>query len=293
MPEQTQRDVCILCGNGSFAQAVNQARVHSNVRRWHDHWTTVWRCGSCGSLHSLERLELAPFYEAYPYSQRVLDNWTRTVFRHHLRRLKRHGLCQESRVLDYGCSQGLFVNFLRDSGIQQVVGYDPYVAEFSSADVLNEQFDLVLAQDVIEHVEDPRDLFRLLTELVRPGGLLCIGTPRADGIDLSDPEQSIHSLHTPFHCHILSEQALQGLAAEHHLLVERLYRRHIFDTLVPFVNWTFIHDYLGKLDNTLDAGFETPSMRTILTSPHLIAMGLFGYFRPIRSEMLALIRKPG
>ena len=126
---------------------------------------------------------------------------------------------------------------------------------------------------------------------VRADGILCIGTPRADGIDLGNTERFIHSLHQPYHVHILSEAALQELASKHGLSIERLYRRHIFDTPIPFVNWTFILAYLKMLDNTLDAGFESPSNFKILSSPRALFMGLFGFWFPVRSELLALFRK--
>lgn len=287
----TVRDRCRLCGQGRFADATEVAQVHSNVRRWKDHFSTVWRCPVCGSLHSLETVDLGPFYAAYPFGQRRLDPFTRRVFSRYLGHLRKAGVTANSTVLDYGCGSGLLLDYLAETGIRSVSGYDAYVPQFDDPTVLERKYDCVIAQDVIEHVEDPEALLSDLAGCVKPGGLLCIGTPRAEGIDLRQTERFIHSLHQPYHLHILSESVLITIANRHGLSLESVLRRHTLDTPYPFVNWTFLKGYLKRLDNTLDAGFEPPRIAKIATSPYLLFTGLVGYLFPSRTEMLVLLRK--
>lgn len=287
----TRRDTCTLCGKGRYENATAIARVHSNVRHCVNHLSTVWQCPICNSLHSLEDVDLGSFYQNYPYSNRRLDFWTRKVFAQYVRRLRHLGLTSTSSILDYGCSKGIFLDYLREIGVTELAGYDAYVDRFSNTNVLKAQYDFVIAQDVIEHVEQPEEQFETLANCVKPGGILCIGTPRADGIRLDDAEYFIHTLHQPYHLHIFSEAALLNLASRHGLIAEKVYRRHIVDTASPFVNWTFLHAYLRKIDNTLDAGFEPPRLTKILMSPYVLLMGLVGYLFPIRSEILVLFRK--
>lgn len=288
----SERRVCQICGEGRVEAAPSKARVPSNVRRWREHVSTVWRCGNCGCLHSLEEVNLEPFYEHYPYGQRRLDYFTRRVFSHYLDRLRRHSLHVRASVLDYGCSEGLFLSFLRGRGFRECEGYDAHSQRFSDPRVLARQYDLVVCQDVIEHVEDPRHLMRTLARCLRPGAMLCLGTPRADDIDLADFHRSIHSLHQPYHLHILSEQALGDLAAAARLQLEALYRRHSCDTPFPFVNWPFLKAYLAAHDDTLDAGFDPPAPAVFFRHPRLLGLGVFGYGLPIASEMIAILRKP-
>jgi len=286
------RTTCPLCEQGRYAEATDTAKVASNVRRWRTHTSTVWRCPVCGSLHSAERQDLAVFYENYPYNRRRLDTFTRRVFSHYVRRLERnHGLRTSQAVLDYGCSEGLLLTFLRERGFRHCHGYDPYSSAFADPSVLNREYDAVICQDVIEHVEDPRDLMGTLARAMRPGGLLCIGTPRADGIDLRRAQDAIHSLHQPYHLHILSEKALTAVALGEGLRLERLYRRHSCDTRYPFVNWSFLRGYLRALDDTLDAGFDPPRVDVVATSPGLLVRGLLGYLVPASTEMIAVFRK--
>lgn len=288
----SRRLVCGACGVGRFEDATDKAKVHSNVRRWRAHVSTVWRCPSCRSLTSLEVLDLGPFYTDYPYGKRQLDGFTRRVFSSYLARLKRHGVRPGATVLDYGCGDGLLLGYLSTQGLREVAGYDAFSARYADRSVLTRQYDLVIAQDVVEHVEDPGALIELLAKCTRPGGLLCIGTPRADDIDLAYTRRSIHSLHQPYHLHILSERALQDLARRAGLTVAALDRRHSCDTPYPFVNWRFLRAYLAAGDDTLDAGFDPPKPSTFFRSPQLVVQGLLGYLAPTESEMIAILRRP-
>jgi 2-polyprenyl-3-methyl-5-hydroxy-6-metoxy-1,4-benzoquinol methylase len=239
-------------------------------------------------------VDLAPFYAEYPYAKRRLDAFTRRVFASYLARLKRHSVRLGASVLDYGCGDGLLIDYLALHGFPDVTGYDAYSERFNDPAVLGRPrpYDLVIAQDVIEHVEDPVGLFQQLVACTKPGGLICLGTPRADDVDLSNVERSIHSLHQPYHLHLLSERALQGIITKGGMTLEALYRRHSCDTPYPFVNWRFLKEYLAAGDDTLDVGFDSPKPSTFLRSPQLILLGLFGYFLPSESEMIVIARKP-
>lgn len=289
MPENTN---CPICGSGHFDLTTDQATVTCNVRIWAKHKFTVWRCPNCKSLNRLEDVDIAPYYEGYPYGQRKLDGFTRTVFKYYVKRLVRHGLMPHHRILDYGCGQGLLLQYLKESGYPNGFGYDPYAPGYDNPRILDQAFDVVIAQDVIEHVEDPHVLLELLDQATTRGGLICIGTPCADAVDMRYPEPSRHSLHLPYHIHILSEQALINAGAHHGLILESMERKHSCDTPSPFVNWTFLRSYLESGDDTLDAGFDPPRIASIALSPKLWFYGFFGYWLPLRSEMIALFRKP-
>lgn len=286
------RSICACCHAGRYADAAETARVPSNVRRWKDHVSTVWRCPACGSINSLERVDLNRFYADYPFRQRKLDGYAKAIFAGLERKLRQHGLTGSSTVIDYGCSEGLFLDFLRQAGIQEVSGYDAYVEAFADTTALGRTYDVVTAQDLIEHAEDPNELFGRLANLVRPGGLLYIGTPCADRIDLRRYREHIHSLHQPYHICILSSEALCAMAKNHGLVLEGLEFGHVADTRLPFINWAFLRSYLARIDDTLDAGFDPPRIGLVASSPELLFKGLFGYFLRRQTEMFAYLRKP-
>ena len=93
-------------------------------------------------------------------------------------------------ILDVGCGDGLFFPRLREFGEPQGIELDPRVVTDEGRGrgsihigPLDERFrpgrlfGLVVAADVIEHVEDDVDLLRRTRALTRPGGNLLLTVP--------------------------------------------------------------------------------------------------------------------
>lgn len=100
------------------------------------------------------------------------------------------------KIADIGCGGGILSEALAELGAT-VTGVDPAPNNIAvamrhaqqsgleidyrniSAEALaqsGEQFDAIAALEVIEHVEGPSDFIRLLSTMVRPGGLLFLAT---------------------------------------------------------------------------------------------------------------------
>jgi SAM-dependent methyltransferase len=170
------------------------------------------------------------------------------------------------------------------------VGYDPFNPAFAEESLLGERYDCVLSQDVLEHVEDPWPLLGVLRKLLAPGGLLAIGTPNASAIDLARPEAYVHTLHQPYHRHIISKAALLDLGDSFDLSLLRYHPRSYINAALPFINHRFLIHYLRCQDNTFDAAFEPvkPSLR--LLSPRSIFWGFFGSLFAPETDVMALYR---
>lgn len=280
---------CNICQDEGCASEI--AEIRSNVRMFRDERFAVWRCRGCGSLHCGNEVDLEHYYRYYPFGEHELDFWARTSYRAYLNRLRTCGLTSEHRVLDYGCGPGLLLKFLQSAGINEAYGYDAHVPKYADPSVLDQRFDWIIAQDLIEHVDDPAQAMQRFASLLPPGGMLCIGTPNAEGIDLHDPERFIHSLHQPYHRHILSERALLALGGRCGFQTHRVINRFYYDTLVPTVNYRFLLGYLRRAGNDLDAAFEPPKPSLVMFSPALWILSVFGYFMPPRSEMMVIFRR--
>ena len=97
------------------------------------------------------------------------------------------------KVLDVGTSTGTNLRLLNNMGFEEVTGLDlnpeaiRFCAEKGLGDVKlgdienlpfeNETFDLVLATDIIEHVDDDARAVRELQRVLAPGGKLLITVP--------------------------------------------------------------------------------------------------------------------
>lgn len=283
--------VCPFCKEaGSILKARETARIPAIVRAFQDQSFTVWRCSGCGSLHSKEAADLPMFYQGYPFAKAKLDFWSRIAYRKRTKQLVKQGVKKDQRILDYGCGAGVFVQYLRDQGYTQAVGYDPYVAEFADASRLDLQYDAVLAQDVIEHADNPADMLKELLRCLKPDGLLYLGTPLANRIKLKNADFAM-SLHQPYHRHIFSLQALLRMTREHGLKATGLSKRHCTDTLTPTVNTRFLHAFIQAGGNVVDVGFEPPPEDIWQKHPRLLLLAFFGYFLSYRSELSGFFRK--
>lgn len=284
--------ICNICSKpGRLDQSSEVNLIPSNVRNFQTERFTVWRCPTCLSLHSKEDIKLDEYYRYYPLRNTKLDIWARAAYGMRLKRLKREGIDKKNTILDYGCGNGLFVKYLNSKGYSNVVGYDPYVPEFSNKKILKEKYDVITVQDVIEHHNNPQSLMGELVYLLRPGGMICIGTPNSEKIDLLHPAKFMSSLHQPYHRHILSSKALIEMAKKYDLKEGRFYSRFYYDTLYPTINSRFLQTYIIYAGNVLDAAVEPPKIKMVLTSPLLLFYAFFGYFFSPKTEQMFFFHK--
>src|SRR5512142_2641976 len=117
---------CNLCDDpGTLARAPEAGAVPCNVREFSKDLFTLWRCTGCGSLHCAEDADLERYYAHYPLKLQQLGFNDRIGYRNRLRLIRAQGLSSSASILDYGCGAGLFVEFLRGQGLENVTGYDP------------------------------------------------------------------------------------------------------------------------------------------------------------------------
>jgi SAM-dependent methyltransferase len=284
---------CNICGETS--EPIERASVRSNVRKFRNETFTVWRCPSCLSVHSEQDVDLGHYYADYPFhaigESRDVDWMLKAMYRRQLARLRAAGLSRDTALLDYGCGGGAFLRFLRASGYSNVHGFDEYSDSYGDERVLDARYDVILSQDVIEHVAEPWDFLRTLQRSLAPGGRVALGTPNAEAIDLRDPEQSVHALHQPYHRHILSKRALLGLGAELKWQLVRYFPTMYSNTALPFVNQRFLLHYFKTCDDTLDLANEPiHTENRALYTPATLYWGLFGYFHAPETDVMVIYR---
>lgn len=133
-----------------------------------------------------------------PYTEEAYYNGRLTVARSMRDRLPRF-----KKVLVLGCARGYLVKAFRDIGFeaygvdisewaieQCAKGVEEYVLCGDICDLskwADNEFDLVIALDVLEHITVP-DLYKALDEAVRVGRMMCVDVPIAP--DDSKPDQS-------------------------------------------------------------------------------------------------------
>jgi 2-polyprenyl-3-methyl-5-hydroxy-6-metoxy-1,4-benzoquinol methylase len=283
---------CNICGAGR-TQSCQTAMVRCNVRRFRDESFEVWRCDRCASIHASEPVDLDHYYQGYPIFGASLDWKVNAIYGNLLRRLRSAGLTTEHRILDHGCGNGLRVRFLQNQGYTHATGYDPYTEPFSDRTALQQQYDCVISQDVIEHADEPVALLAEFARLAKPGGIISVGTPDAAVLDLADPENYVHALHQPYHRHMLSSQALLEAGQKLGWNLERYYSTMYNNTLFPFINPRFFLHYVRCLDDVWDLAVEPIRFNSIkLYTPVTLFFALFGYFFDRHTDIMAVFKAP-
>ncbi|NBD32299.1 MAG: methyltransferase domain-containing protein [Cyanobacteria bacterium] len=281
---------CILCSYTVPLDAVIAKKIRCNVRQFQEQEFTLWRCPNCQSLHSKEIVDLADYYANYPLKKQPLDYFRKRICQNRLNLLIQQGFQKQHSLLDYGCNQGLFIDFLWQKGYINAIGYDPYVEEYSDPSLLKKQYDYITCQDVIEHTEDPNQCFSQLVKGLNKRGTLILGTPTAEAINLEKSNAFLLQLHQPYHRHILSEKVLLNLGQRLQLKPVYISRRWINDSLYPFVNTRLSWGYARALDNNIDVFCEPIQLQTLLTSPQLWFYAFLGYFFPLLGNVIIVFK---
>jgi SAM-dependent methyltransferase len=155
-------------------------------------------CSACGlwrsTLSSADRLQES---QALDESRRVSglaslrdENYGRT-----LDELRRLGPVEGKRLLDVGCAYGWFLKAAREAGMVPF-GLEPdpeiaaaaaregipvWVGYFPGAVPPGETFDVIIFNDVLEHIHDLDGILAACGRLLRPGGLLVVSAPDSRG----------------------------------------------------------------------------------------------------------------
>ena len=282
---------CIICNkNVRLDNSSEIIKVRSNIRSFQDKKYSVWRCHYCNSIHSKQDINFEDFYKNYPIFDLKNKPFTNFTLSKRVKRLKKLGLKKSDTILDYGCGSGIMIYFLKKIGYKNAIGYDKYNKKFLNEKILDNKYDFIICQDVLEHSENPRLLLEKITKMLKKSGILSIGTTNADYIKLNNPEKYLMSLHQPYHRHIFSEKSLILLSKKIGLKVKKVYNRYYMNSIIPLVNHRFIIEYRSRKGNILEPIFgKRFDLKTILNHD-IIFYAIFGYFFYPKTEMEILFQ---
>jgi SAM-dependent methyltransferase len=196
------------------------------------------RCGVCGLIYYRNRPgpeEINQFYpsEYLPYRKAIQDErsifirWARFRNINKRRQLVEKAVFQsQKRILDVGCSTGIFLDSMRRAGWEtQGIEINPDAAQYARLrlglnvitgqlkdnDFENESFDAVTFWDVLEHTFDPKNSLIEVHRLLKPGGVVAMTLPHWESLDRRLFGKQWIGFDPPRHLYIFTTPVLRDL----------------------------------------------------------------------------------
>jgi SAM-dependent methyltransferase len=213
---------CYLCNESNSILRRGEVRDSSTLE--------IRECQGCGLVYlsSAEHLKSGHYESSGMHGSTPpsMEAWLRETSEDDARRFKmlQRSLVNKS-LLDFGCGCGGFLELAssvatRADGVELEQRVPEYWAErikiHSDLDSIHEQFDIVTAFHVIEHLEDPREYLRKLAARLLPGGRLVIEVPSSEDALLTFYECDAFQRYTYWsqHLYLFNTQTLKQLVAQ-------------------------------------------------------------------------------
>lgn len=167
------------------------------------------------------------------------------------------------KVLEIGAGVGVVANFLQRKGIDYLgIEIDEKTVErakkanlnikqgdFKSLNKIEDTFDVILAFEVFEHLQDLRLLFEILEQKIKPNGLIGFTVPNYNKyLNYKNHNHKIYQSGPPIHLNFFTVESLQNIAEIYDFEIVFCYEKKF-----PYFNWkekeTYVHILKSLLGN--------------------------------------------
>ena len=238
---------CRICGSTDLAEPI---RLRESMFGTGETFP-YQQCNDCECLQIVERPgSMEQYYPSTYYSYgiapRSIRNWIRSLLAYYgparlfagrdwwenpdRKSLRGANIARSSRILDLGCGSGNFTASLRDIGLRNVTGADPFIPRDmvhpngvrilrKEASEIEGEFDLVMMQASLEHVWDQHGIIHEIARLLAPGGRCMVNIPTLDSWAWDNYGGNWVHLDPPRHFYIYSRSGITRLLASAGLVV--------------------------------------------------------------------------
>ncbi|WP_310992274.1 class I SAM-dependent methyltransferase [Aequorivita marina] len=151
------------------------------------------------------------------------------------------------KVLEIGAGVGVVANFLQSKGIDYLgIEIDKKTVErakkanlnikqgdFKSLNKIEDTFDIILAFEVFEHLQDLGLLFKILEQKIKPDGTLGFTVPNFNKyLNYKNLNNKIYQSGPPIHLNFFTVESLQNIAKIYGFEIVLCYEKKY-----PYFNW--------------------------------------------------------
>lgn len=231
---KTKRTNCIICKSNHCELLTTgydyEYKSCSNIFR-------IVRCKTCRNIYLNPKPALSEFSKIYPddyYSYDFLNKkfslakiGKRLIEKGYV---KLYGglIGSSGAILDVGCGDGRLLALLNKAGcnwelhgvdfnkkgnkIAEEKGLNIHYGKFEDVKFQRESFDLVIMNEVLEHLYDPSESLTTVREILKFGGYLVIETPCINSWDYRIFKNSYWGgYHIPRHINIFSRETIKSI----------------------------------------------------------------------------------
>jgi 2-polyprenyl-3-methyl-5-hydroxy-6-metoxy-1,4-benzoquinol methylase len=265
---------CYLCNTSSFATRKGQVRDAPDLK--------ILECTECGlvTLSSLSHIQTG-FYERsgmHGAEPKSIGAWLKDTDWDDQRRFEMlKPMLPNKKVLDFGCGAGGFLNKAQQlaasvDGIELEIRVQEYWRDRFSihpgVEFAGEDYDLITAFHVVEHLSDPTTMLKTLAEKLAKNGRMVVEVPSSEDalLTLYDSDAFQHFTYWSQHLFLFNSETLRRLAAQAglHILSIQQYQRYPLSNHLHWLsrnksgghqNWFFLDnlDLKSAYDNALAA----------------------------------------
>jgi len=156
---------------------------------------------------------------------------------------------KESKILELGCTYGYLFKHLK--GYKNLFGIDISKHAINVAKTLNQKaifetqdvqdlkfpknnFDLILAIDVLEHLPNPKKGIQEISKVLKPNGILIISTPNPDSYSHKIKKKQWFAYKDPTHISIHNKEYWLNLLKTNNFRIKKTTTIDLFD--YPYLN---------------------------------------------------------
>ncbi len=287
---QNTHVVCpICCNNSDFSLEINGFDIFKCQRCGHGFVSPSPSVEQLKAIYDTEKSDISnsdsfQLLEAYRKDPPEVHFYYKKQLDCCLDILRKTGT-QNPKILDLGCSCGVFLRCLKDQGFANIQGIDinPKAADLGkrvldvpiSTTALEElessqKFDLIIAFAIFEHAIDPMALLGNLQKHLEKGGVIIFLVPNFNGFIKNLMGKNWLWYIPPFHLHYFTPESIKKMVLSKGFLISEL-RTDNWGTYL----YLLVTLLLGARVMQGGTGKMTLSYRTILRMDQILRFFLF------------------